>query len=249
MYSCIGLVIGKWCHSQVTLIMLIQVSSQQTCDCGADWVAWPRQHWLYVFIQCVSGGPHGDQVQVFPKPFPSQDFHRRDTPHVSVPSSVSRIWWCFFSVSFRRVYTGQDTVGLLRTKTTNHTQGISQPPFFRALCLAGAPLHFPAGGLQWQLMFFFVFLLGFFCVFFFWRESSLPHRLKCSLCTVRCVGVMDAVKSCHKCLPHKCWRRHFELQGNYLGLESLWDPEGEETAVPLWSCTLQTFLPTSPCYA
>lgn len=54
-------------------------------------------------------------------------------------------------VSFRPVYTGQDTVGSLLTKkpqiTTEEFHIAPKKPFFQALCLAAAPLHSSAGGL------------------------------------------------------------------------------------------------------
>lgn len=69
------------------------------------------------------------------------------------------------SVSFRPVYTGLDTVGLLLTKTTNHIQGISlwSKTLFQALCLAGAPLHFFLQA-DYSNNPFYYFLFPFFCL-------------------------------------------------------------------------------------
>lgn len=96
------------------------------------------------------------------------------------------------SVSFRPVYTGRDTVGLLLTKTTNHIQGISlwSKTLFQALCLAGAPLHFFLQA-DYSNNPFYYFLFPFSVL---WREKSLPHhQLKLSSCTFVSVTDMETM--------------------------------------------------------
>lgn len=170
--------------------------------------------------------------------------------------------WCVYvyfhdsvvpSVSFRPVYTGRDTVGLLLTKTTNHIQGISlrSKTLFQALCLAGAPLHFFLQA-DYSNNPFYYFLFPFFVL---WREKSLPHHLlKLSPCTFVSVTDMETMTKTPKTkkLPG-VYPLYKELEQQ----DTVWDaffvwfvfvflrenttgPGRRQTAVvPMTSCTLQ----------
>lgn len=156
-------------------------------------------------------------------------------------------------MSFRPVYTGRDTVGLLLTKTTNHIQGISlwSKTLFQALCLAGAPLHFFLQA-DYSNNPFYYFLFPFFVL---WREKSLPHhQLKLSSCTFVSVTDMETMTKTPKTkkLPG-VYPLYKELEQQ----DTVWDaffvrfvfvflrknttgPGRRQTAVvPMTSCTLQ----------
>lgn len=168
--------------------------------------------------------------------------------------------WCVYvyfhdsvvpSVSFRPVYTGRDTVGLLLTKTTNHIQGISlrSKTLFQALCLAGAPLHFFLQA-DYSNNPFYYFLFPFFVL---WREKSLPHHLlKLSPCTFVSVTDMEMMtktpktKNCQECIPCiKSWSNRTQFGMLFLFdlfflRENITGPGRRQTAVvPMTSCTLQ----------
>lgn len=154
------------------------------------------------------------------------------------------------SVSFRPVYIAQDTVGLLLTKTTNHTQGIPHrsKTHFQALCLAGAPPQFSADGLWWQIM-----------CFLFWFFVARVHchiiNSNSCFCAPLSVADMETNKKNNKkrtnknsyqvFLPHRGMRpttliyvaQFTMVHRNAMG------PWRRETAVPVWSWTLQTFFP------
>lgn len=111
------------------------------------------------------------------------------------------------SVSFRPVYTGLDTVGLLLTKTTNHIQGISlwSKTLFQALCLAGAPLHFFLQA-DYSNNPFYYFLFPFFlscgershCHIINW--NSVPVLL-CPSLTWKRWQKPPKQKNCQECIP------------------------------------------------
>lgn len=128
------------------------------------------------------------------------------------------------------VYTERDTVGLLLTKTTNQTQGISHCSkifFFKLFVWQ----QLPSILLQADFSDNSCLCFSFFPFFFLWQEKSFCHIINSNSVSLPfCLSLQwKQWQNCHECLPHKkAGAYYFELQGHNFRrfLKTLWDLEG-----------------------